>query len=145
LTFFILGSSHKENFEIMSRHHTSRFYSTLTQALFVRALRCSVSSVLVLSLLAAGCFAVAPLGRAQASVLRSPLGGPQFSYTEGHVYLNEPTGAVDVTSTMYTSNGNTYVVYNSTTIQIVCSYTEGHVYDMSGKVIGFIATSATPR
>ena len=57
-----------------------------------------------------------------------------------HVFLtDQATGeCVDVTNTVYTSQGQTYAAINGRAIAIVLDSQRGNVYDTQGNAIGFI-------
>ena len=59
---------------------------------------------------------------------------------EYNYYLSVPgDDPVNVTNTLYTSNGQTYVVYNGP-IAVSLDYQDGHIYDLYNNIIGTIIT-----
>ena len=80
---------------------------------------------------------VVPAIKADAKPFRIKMG--QIGHLENHVFLTGGIVATDVTSTMYTSGGLTYCVYNGATLQIVVNYTNQTVKNAAGSLIGYTA------
>lgn len=62
---------------------------------------------------------------------------PQSLFTLDHVYLFSPSGPIEVTKTLFTSQGHIFAVFQGQSILIVPDYTAGTVRDGAGNVIGY--------
>lgn len=68
------------------------------------------------------------------------------TYQAYHLYLYQTNSdPVDVTSTLFTSGGNTYVVLNGNPIEIMPNYQSGHIFDGADNLIGFYYLPDSPR
>jgi hypothetical protein len=122
----------------MQSHHTS----TRSNPLSIHALLRKSAALLSAVALSGLCLFAAPSIQAQ-SAPNSITSPSQGGYTEGHVYLYTPDGASDVTNNIFTMYGCTFVQHNNTVQQVIMGYTEGHVYNTKGQVIGFIYRTAS--
>ena len=70
---------------------------------------------------------------------------PLRALCDTHIFLyTSGGGSVDVTSTHYQDQyGNDWVVYGNP-IEVILAYTEGHVYDLGGTLIGYIYSDNPP-
>ena len=66
---------------------------------------------------------------------------------QDHVYLTDPgsAAAVDVTTTLYVAQGQTYAVLNGVSIAIVLDHVNNVVFSPSGQTIGFILRIVEPE
>lgn len=87
-------------------------------------------------------FAALWLGLLFCSVPRNANACMPVQYT---IYLSVPDNdPVNVTDTLYTSNGQTYVVYNGP-IAVYLNYGDDHVYDLNGNIIGYMVPIEDPN
>ena len=96
----------------------------------------------ILAVIIAAPFLTSPASsRALASQARTTSTCAMLSgVTRDHIFLTDDTTnkAVDVTDTVYTSQGQTYAVLNGASIAIVLDQQRGNVYDTDGNAIGYI-------
>lgn len=81
--------------------------------------------------------AASPHPRAQSAQNTLHAYAKRCGFTRDLVYLNTPSGSVDVTASLYTSQGQTYAVLNNAPIAIVVDTTGRSVCSLSGRVIGY--------
>ena len=95
-----------------------------------------------LALFAALTFAASPSVRADAPApsATTQFGGVFFDL----VYLKSASGPVDVTNSLYKSQGQTYATLNNVAVPIVPDVNSGNVYSPSGDVIGYVVHVAQP-
>ena len=91
-----------------------------------------------LALFAALIFTASPSVRADAPTPQAGI------VTLDLVYLKSASGPVDVTNSMYTSNGQTYATLNNVSVPIVPDVASGNVYSPSGSVIGYTVRVVKP-
>jgi hypothetical protein len=91
----------------------------------------------LLVLLATFAFAASPSVVAEASQPGQSAQPEASIVTLDLVYLKTASGPVDVTSSLYTSQGQTYAVLNNVPVPIVVAANSDNVYSPSGSVIGY--------
>ena len=94
-----------------------------------------------LALFAALIFAASPSVRADAPQSAQP---QACIVTLDLIYLKSASGPVDVTNSMYTSQGQTYAVLDNVSVPIVPDVNSGSVYSPSGSVIGYTVHVVKP-
>ena len=80
---------------------------------------------------------IAPIAKATADTTKVESG--QVGYLENHVFLTGGIDAVDVTYTIYKSEGGTFCIYNGEVIKIHINWNRGIVRDDRGNIIGYTA------
>lgn len=80
------------------------------------------------------------LGMAQMNTPAAALGfdSKPASFVRDHMYWGYGGNVIEITNTVYQSNGNTYAVVNGSTVQIVLNHSADTILDTNGNQVGFI-------